>query len=159
MSQQEHASQKAAAVLKLGSAVCALAAAGVLMLPLVRGEVSTRPRDITLTPITSEAGEAETVEEAQSADDAIRESRSAFAGAILSLESQRSEASVQVYGRDLGETPIMVGLDCAPGDPVVITFSRRGFESMTHRTPCPRDAMVTVKARLKQSIRGSAGKR
>lgn len=159
MSQQEHASQKVAAVLKLGSALCALAATGVLILPLVRGEVRTRPRDITRTPITSGDGETKTVEEAESADNSIRESSSAFAGAILSLESQPAEATVQVNGRDQGETPIMVALECAPGEPVVITFSRRGFESMTHRTPCPRDAMVTVKARLKQSTRGSAGKR
>jgi hypothetical protein len=159
VSPQEHASQKVAAVLKLGSALCAMAAAGLLILPLVRGEVSTRPRDITLTPITSGDGETETGEEAASTGNAIRESRSAFEGAILSLESQPSEATVQVNGRDQGETPVMVGLECEPGEPVVITFSRRGFESAIHRTPCPRDALVTVKARLKQSTRGTAGKR
>lgn len=159
MSPQEHASHKVAAVLKLGSALCALAAAGLLSLPLVRGEVGTRPRDITPTPIATEDGETRTVEEAESADNSIQESSSAFEGAILSLESQPAEATVQVNGRDQGETPIMVGLECMPGEPVVITFSRRGFESVTHRTPCPRDALVTVKARLKQSIRGTAGKR
>ncbi len=167
MSQQEHASQKVAAVLKLGSALCAMAAAGLLILPLVRGEMRTGPRDITLTPLPSEeeeprAGEEVEVEsnvEVESTNKAIRESRSAFEGAILSLESQPEEATVQVNGRDQGETPVMVGLECAPGEPVVITFSRRGFESTTHRTSCPRDEMVTVKARLKQSTRGTAGKR
>ncbi|ATB40682.1 PEGA domain-containing protein [Cystobacter fuscus] len=158
---QEHASQKVAAVLKLGSALCAMAAAGVLILPLVRGEVRTGPRDITLTPITTEDEETQAEEdvEVESAGKPIRETRSAFEGAILSLESQPSEATVKVNGRDQGETPVMVGLECAPGEPVVITFSRRGFESTTHRTPCPRDEMVKVKARLKQSIRGTAGKR
>ncbi|MFY0578299.1 PEGA domain-containing protein [Cystobacter fuscus] len=142
MSQQEHASQKVAAVLKFGSSLCAMAAAGLLILPLVRGEVRTAPRDITLTPITSEdeetRAEEEVAVEAESTNNkAIRESRSAFEGAILSLDSQPSEATVKVNGRDQGETPVMVGLECAPGEPVVITFSRRGFESTTHRTSCP----------------------
>ncbi|OJH33798.1 PEGA domain-containing protein [Cystobacter ferrugineus] len=159
MSPQKHASQKVAAVLKLGSALCAMAAVGLLIQPLVRGEVSTRPRDITLTPITSEDGETETVEEAESAGNAIRESRAPFEGAILSLDSEPSEATVQVNGKNQGETPVMVGLECERGEPVVITFSRRGFERTTHRTSCPQDEMVTVKARLKQSTRGTAGKR
>ncbi|WNG18505.1 PEGA domain-containing protein [Cystobacter fuscus] len=163
MSQQEHASQKVAAVLKFGSALCAMAAAGLLILPLVRGEVRTGPRDITLTPITSEDEETEAREEVKGevapTDNPIQESRSAFEGAILSLESQPEEATVEVNGKDQGETPVMVGLECEPGEPVVITFSRRGFESTTHRTTCPRDEMVKVKARLKQSTRGSAGKR
>ncbi len=166
---QENASQMVAAVLKLGSALCAMAAAALLILPLVRGEVGTRPREVTLTPITSQAGETEPgetepgetepVEEAESVDNAIRESRAPFEGAILSLDAQPADVTVQVNGKDQGETPVMVGLECAPGEPVVITFSRRGFERTTHRTTCPRDEMVTVKARLKQSTRGTAGKR
>lgn len=163
MSYQEHASQKVAAVLKFGSALCAMAAAGLLILPLVRGEVRTGPRDITLTPITSEdeepRAEEEVKVEVESANKAIQESRSAFEGAILSLESEPEEATVEVNGKDQGETPVMVGLECKPGEPVVITFSRRGFESTTHRTSCPRDEMVKVNARLKQSTRGTAGKR
>jgi hypothetical protein len=163
VSKGEHASQKAAAVLKFGASLCAMAAAGLLVLPLLRGEVGAQPRDIT-PPLSLPAEEetragATAGEAAESADPSIQESRTAFQGAILSLESRPPGASVRVNGTDQGETPVMVGLECVPGKPVVIVFSLRGFESTTHRTACPRDALITVKAQLKQSTRGTAGKR
>jgi hypothetical protein len=146
--------------LKLSSALFGLAAAGVLVLPLVRGEAEapSGPRYITLQPTFSDTdSESESAEtggaspEAPSApEQAIQEERSSFKGAILMVESQPPGATIRVNGIDQGETPVSVGLDCLPGSTLKVDFALRGFEKSTHRTVCPRDALVKVTARLRK---------
>ncbi|MBM7115528.1 PEGA domain-containing protein [Archangium primigenium] len=133
-------SQGAPAVLRLASAVCAVVAAGLFVLRVTQGEARTASL------------EAED-------DTPVQESRTAFQGALLSLESSPSGASVRVNGVDQGETPVTVGLDCVPGGAVRLEFTLRGFEKTTHETPCPRDALVTLKARLHKAAGARAGKR
>jgi hypothetical protein len=152
-----------AEMLKLSSALFGLAAAGLLVLPLLRGgtEAPSGPRYLTLEPVfssDSESGDSASGESAPSAQ-AIQEERSRFTGAILMVESQPPGATVRVNGIDQGEAPVSVGLDCLPGRELVIDFSLPGFEKSTHRTLCPRDTLVKVTARLRKGSGRSSGKR
>lgn len=175
--------RRVAVSLKLLSSLCGLAAVILLVRPLAQGELTPGPRYITLEPGTpsvtrdapapvepsgkapptpSRAGVAEpppeTPEEAAPATAGVQEQRSAFQGALLMLESQPAGATVRVNNVNQGETPVTVGLDCVPGRTLVITYSLRGFEGTTHRTSCPRDALVTVKAQLRRSTGKPSGK-
>ncbi|WNG41117.1 PEGA domain-containing protein [Archangium violaceum] len=168
-------SESVAAVLKLASALCALAAVGLFVRPLVLGELSTAPRMLTLTPTFSEPVESESSGEssapgeeapvertpapqAPSRNSVTRESRAAFEGAILVVESEPAGANVRVDGKDQGETPVSVGLECLPGKPVIIDISLRGYEKAKHTTLCPHDALVKVTASLRKGSRSSGKK-
>lgn len=165
-----------AAVLKLGSALCGLAAAALLVLPAVRGEFNTQPRLLTLTPTFGPAKDSTPVaspeppgEErppvdrtgqrdpfvAPEPDPVIQEERADFDGAILVLESEPSGATAFVDGKDQGETPVSVGLDCLPGKPVQVEFVLRGHQRLTHQTLCPKDAMLKLTARMRKAEKGS----
>jgi PEGA domain len=175
-----------AAVLKLGSALGGLAAAVLFVLPAVGGDFSVQPRLKTLTPtfgappkggpsaqrdaspapVQRAPGEARDpfatpegvvpVAEAPAPDDIIQEERADFDGAILVLESEPSGALTFVAGKEQGETPVSVGLDCKPGEAVEVEFVRRGYERARHTATCPRDAMLKLTARLRKGTKGAA---
>ena len=134
--------------------------------PIVQEEPAPTPRRDTPPPprqavaATGKPANEPTDESAEPSTPApgVQEQRSAFKGALLMLESQPSGATVRVNGINQGETPVTVGLDCVPGRTLVVVYSMRGFESTTHRTPCPRDALVTVKAQLRKSSGKASGK-
>lgn len=159
--------ERVAAVLKLASALCGLAAAGLFVLPLVRGEVSSAPRSITLQPLfPAEAPpppepprEAPPQVLPPGEERVATEERLDFKGSILMVESEPSGATLLVDGKDQGETPVSVGLECRPGQPVVIDFSLRGHDKVRHRTPCPRDELVKVTAKLRRRSGKSPGKK
>jgi hypothetical protein len=136
-------------VLKLASALCGLAAAGLFVLPLVRGEVSSAPRYVTLQPSFPE--KTPPPPEAPREEKVTTEERSDFDGAILMVESEPSGATILVDGKDQGQTPVSVGLECLPGKPLVVDFSLRGYAKARHRTLCPHNALVKVTARLRKS--------
>ena len=147
--------------LKLASALCGLAAAGLFVLPLVRGEVSSAPRYVTLQPSFPEKAPPppEAPKAAPPEEKVTTEERSDFDGAILMVESEPSGATILVDGKDQGQTPVSVGLECLPGKPVVVDFSLRGYAKAQHRTFCPRDALVKVTARLRKSTRKPSEKK
>lgn len=152
-----NARQKLAAVLKLASALCAMGAAGLLVLPLVRDAAPSPPEQEA--PLPEAIPSAPPAAGAPAADD-IQESHEASSGALLSLNSRPEGATVWVNGLEQGETPLMVGLDCEAGSTVVVEFVLRGYERTTHRTECPRESMLTVKARLKRGgTEGSPSRR
>jgi hypothetical protein len=129
--------EQVAAVLKLASALCGLAAAGLFVLPLFRGEMSAGAHDALPAALSQKPG--------------IQEERAAFQGALLVLESQPPGATVRVNGENHGGTPVTVGVDCLPGRTVLVDFSLPGFERMLHSTPCPEEEMITLKARLRKN--------
>ena len=88
-----------------------------------------------------------------------REERADFEGAILMVESEPAGATILVDGKDQGQTPVSVGLECLPGTPVLVEFSLRGYEKAKHRTLCPHDALVKVTARLRKGSGKSPGKK
>lgn len=173
-----------AQVLKLSSALFGIAAAGALVLPLVRPEAAvapSAPRYVTLRPLSEPEPEAKppskppskpeakpapepevsdaTPEEPSTEEPRIEEERSSFTGAILMVESQPPGASIRVNGVDQGETPVSVGLDCMPGRDLIVDFTLRGFEKSRHRTRCPKDALVKVTARLRKASGKAPGKK
>ncbi|MFL5353467.1 PEGA domain-containing protein [Archangium sp.] len=155
-----------AAGLKLASALCALAAVGLVVRPLLLGELSLTPRMLTLQPTFSEepvapppvAAETPAPQEAPPGS-VTREERADFDGAVLMIDSEPSGATVLVDGRDQGETPVSVGLECLPGTPVIVSISLRGYERAKHTTLCPHDALVKVTAQLKKSPGKASGKK
>jgi hypothetical protein len=155
----------------LASALCALAAAGLFVRPLLQGEMTTGPRMITLQPTFSPAPvESPPAVEASGTpgpaapkelppETVTREERADFDGAILMVESEPAGATILVDGKDQGETPVSVGLECLPGTPVLVDISLRGYEKAKHRTVCPHDALVKVTARLKKAPAKAPGKK
>lgn len=155
-----------AAGLKLAAALCALAAVGLVVRPLLLGELSLTPRMLTLQPTFTEAppvAEPEPGTPAPPQEPAqgsvTREERADFDGAILMIDSEPSGATVLVDGKDQGETPVSVGLECLPGKPVIVSISLRGYERAKHTTLCPHDALVKVTAQLKKSAGRPSGKK
>ncbi len=166
--------EKVAVALKLTSGLCAVAAAVLFVLPLVRGEVNAGPRYITLQPSSASrepnAPESPPPEERAEApvpppakeppsNELTEEERSSFDGAILMVESEPSGATVHVDGKNQGDTPVSIGLECTPGKPIVIDFSMAGFEKTRHRTLCPHEALVKVTARLRKGSSKASGKK
>ncbi|XXF77521.1 PEGA domain-containing protein [Myxococcaceae bacterium GXIMD 01537] len=166
-----------AAVLKLGSAACGLGAALLFILPAVRGQFSAQPRMLTLTPsFEAEApppsrpapparpalasrepvSEAPTPPEPVAPELDVRVSRVAFDGAILVMESEPSGASAWVNGREQGQTPLSMGLDCVAGMPLSVEFALRGHERVRHTVPCPEDTMLKVSARLRKTAKAAS---
>jgi hypothetical protein len=158
-----------AAGLKLASALCALAAVGLVVRPLLLGELSLKPRMLTLQPTFSQepvaaprpvAAEPETpAPQEPPPGSVVREERADFDGSVLMIDSEPSGATVLVDGRDQGETPVSVGLECLPGTPVIVSMSLRGYERAKHTTLCPHDALVKVTAQLKKSSGKASGKK
>jgi PEGA domain-containing protein len=160
-----------AAGLKLASALCALVAVGLFVRPLLLGELTTGPRMITLQPTFSPApverpAQSAAVETPVTTapvelppETGVREERADFEGAILMVESEPGGATILVDGKDQGQTPVSVGLECLPGTPVLVEFSLRGYEKAKHRTVCPHDALVKVTARLRKGSGKASGKK
>jgi hypothetical protein len=159
--------ERLAAGLKLASALCALVAVGLFVRPLLTGELSLQPRMITLQPTFSAVPEESPPEStpgtpaaAQRPPETVtREERADFDGAILMVESEPAGATILVDGKDQGQTPVSVGLECVPGTPVMVEFSLRGYEKAKHRTICPHDALVKVTARLRKGSGKASGKK
>lgn len=170
-----------AAVLKLASAFCGLAAALLFVLPAVNGTFNPKPQLLTLTPVFSDTKDSKPVQDArpeekapppavgkgatgtdpfaappqpvapvEPPDDVVREEHADFKGAILMLESEPEDARVFVDGKEQGETPVSVGLDCAPGKPVHVEFALKGYARAKHDIVCPKDMMLKLTARLKK---------
>ena len=173
-------------VLKLASALFALAAAVLFIQPLFKGDLEKKeePHLITLKPTASPSPEpapeprpteatarpkppqpqtppAEpeaSAEPPPSAPAGVQENRTAFTGALLMIDSQPSGAIVRVNGVNQGETPVTVGLDCTPGTTLNVSFALRGFENLVHHTTCPKDALVKVTAQLHPGSSKPTGK-
>ncbi|WP_375768815.1 PEGA domain-containing protein [Archangium gephyra] len=159
--------ERLAAGLKLASALCALVAVGLFVRPLLLGELSTQPRMITLQPTFSPEPVERPAESPPGTpapaepppETVTREERADFDGAILMVESEPSGATIRVDGKDQGQTPVSVGLECLPGTPVLVEFSLRGYEKAKHRTVCPHDALVKVTARMRKGSGKASGKK
>jgi hypothetical protein len=67
-----------------------------------------------------------------------------FQGFGLSVESSPSGARLLVDGRDVGETPIVATVDCAPGQEVEVRVERRGFRPERRAVRCRSDALLEL---------------
>lgn len=134
-----------AAALWLASSLLALAAAALFVLPEARRRLSPEAELITYSPSSTPPPPPST------SGSAASEEASPFQGFVLMVDSMPPSASVTINGEDQGQAPVSTGLDCAPGTPVRIELSLRGFERAEHVTLCREDTLLKVSARLKRS--------
>jgi hypothetical protein len=71
-----------------------------------------------------------------------------FQGFGLSVESSPSGARLLVDGRDVGETPIVTTVDCAPGQEVEVRVERRGHRAERRAVRCRADALLELSVTL-----------
>lgn len=115
-------------------------------------------RDLFARPETPGPAATEAPADAPAPNDVVQEERAQFDGAILVLESEPPGAQAWVNGQDQGATPVSVGLDCLPGVPVQVEFSKRGYERAKHTALCPKDAMLKLTATLRKVAKDSRRK-
>lgn len=71
-----------------------------------------------------------------------------FHGFGLSIESTPPGAGVRVGGVDVGETPIVTTVDCAPGRVVEVRVEKRGFRPVRRAVRCRADALLELTVAL-----------
>ena len=67
-----------------------------------------------------------------------------FQGFGLSVESSPAGARVSVDGSEVGETPIVTTVDCAPGHEVEVVVVKRGFRPQRRTVRCRADALLEL---------------
>lgn len=110
-SSRASAAEVLSAVLKLGSAVCALAAAALFVLPAVNGSFSNKPRMLTLTPTFGAAAKGSAAPESQA------EAASALTAPVEKLKAMFAEP----------EPPAPVAT-ATPDPDVVVQEERAAFD-------------------------------
>jgi hypothetical protein len=74
---------------------------------------------------------------------------SPFAGGFaVSVDSRPPGGRVRVNGREVGEAPVLAGVDCRPGEPVAIRVEKAGLRAATRTTRCRADAVVHLELAL-----------
>jgi hypothetical protein len=71
-----------------------------------------------------------------------------FQGFGLSVESSPAGATVRVDGRELGQTPLVASIDCAPGAALKVRVERRSLRPVERTVRCRADALVTLQLAL-----------
>ncbi len=71
-----------------------------------------------------------------------------FQGFGLSIESTPPGAAVRVDGRDVGETPIVTTVDCAPGGEVEVRVEKKGLRPVRRAVRCRADALLELSIAL-----------
>jgi len=71
-----------------------------------------------------------------------------FQGFGLSIESTPAGARVLVGGKEVGETPIVTSVDCAPGDAVEVGVEKRGLRPARRTVRCRADALLELRVTL-----------
>jgi PEGA domain len=71
-----------------------------------------------------------------------------FHGFGLSIESTPTGAAVRVDGRDVGETPIVTTVHCAPGREVEVRVEMKGHRPVRRAVRCRADALLELSIAL-----------
>jgi hypothetical protein len=71
-----------------------------------------------------------------------------FQGFGLSVDSTPPGARVLANGRELGESPLLAGVDCRPGEPVEVRVVLPGRREGRRTTSCRADALVEMHFQL-----------
>jgi hypothetical protein len=151
-----------AALLRLASAACGLAAAVLFVLPGATGmfvvpppqTAAPAPQNLkVITPTFDEPAPAEAM------DGAVSEQTSSFDGAtVLVVYSNPTGVAVEVDGNDQGGTPVSLTLDCLPGKPIRVELFKRGYERLQHTAFCRKDTMIKLFAPMRKAAKAPSGK-
>ena len=77
-----------------------------------------------------------------------------FVGFGLSIETSPAGATASVGGSEVGRTPIVTTVDCAPGEEVVLAVGKRGFKPARRTVRCRADQLLTVSVALQPDRTG-----
>lgn len=84
-------------------------------------------------------------------DPATGEQVTPFAGGFaVSVDSRPDGARVLVDGQELGETPLLAGVECKPGQPVEVRLEKKGLKPAARTTRCRKDAVVRLEFELER---------
>ncbi len=73
-----------------------------------------------------------------------------FQGFGLSIDSTPAGARVLVGGREVGETPLVAGVDCAPGAEVAVAVELRGYRTARRTVRCRADQLLELLVPLRR---------
>jgi hypothetical protein len=73
-----------------------------------------------------------------------------FQGFGLSIDTTPSGARVLVGGKEVGETPLVAGVDCAPGAEVALAIELRGYRTVRRTVRCRVDALLELAIALRR---------
>lgn len=71
-----------------------------------------------------------------------------FQGFGLSIDTSPAGARVLVGGKEVGETPLVAGVDCAPGSEVAVAVELRGYRTARRTVRCRADALLELAFKL-----------
>jgi hypothetical protein len=91
---------------------------------------------------------AVTISPRQATTNADGERVAPFHGFGLSVESTPAGASVRVSGSDVGQTPIVTTVACAPGRDVEVRVEKPGFKPVRRAVRCRADALLELSVLL-----------
>jgi len=122
-------------------------AAGAIVIGLVLWGVAPRSAPVTLAG--AEGGRV--LDPIRPRSDARSgEQVAPFSGFAVSVETDPPGAVVTIGGVPRGESPVLAGLDCSPGDKVEITAEKGGYAVARTATTCRADALVKLNVRLRR---------
>lgn len=82
------------------------------------------------------------------ADPRTGEQLAPFTGFAIEVDTEPPEALVFVAGEERGESPVLAGVTCAPGERIPIRVEKAGFRTAHEVTRCRKDALVKLEVRL-----------
>ena len=71
-----------------------------------------------------------------------------FQGFGLSIDTSPAGARVLVGGKEVGETPLVAGVDCAPGTEVAVAVELRGYRTARRTVRCRADRLLELSFKL-----------
>ena len=124
--------------LKLGSGLCALALAALM---LWRAGLAEPPQTSSTTTVYMPMPQVELT-------GAVSETESEASGYILVIETTPDGAEVWLDGVSKGPSPSSLNLDCLAGAPLALELRHPGYTPLKRRMLCKHDAMVVMRATL-----------
>jgi hypothetical protein len=71
-----------------------------------------------------------------------------FTGFAVSVETEPEDALVTIAGVERGESPVLAGVACRPGERVVVRAEKAGYRPARAATTCRQDLLVKLTLRL-----------
>jgi hypothetical protein len=71
-----------------------------------------------------------------------------FQGFGLSIDTTPAGARVLIGGKEVGDAPLVAGVECAPGDEVAVAVELRGYRTARRTVRCRTDALLELAFKL-----------
>ena len=131
---------RAAEALWWGSALAALAAAGLIAWRVLS------PQPVPVAPPAVYSPVAKAVPRSGQVVETERPAN----GFLLMVESTPDGANLFVDGEEKGPTPASLNFDCKEGQQLLLTLVLTGYAGIEHTVTCKKDVMLLLNAKLKK---------